>query len=1148
MRINQSRGYYFGRYKALTSLYDGADFSKICFIFPGQGAAFPKMFREQYLAFPMMRERFELADLLAKENNLTKISDYLLAPEKIKQENLPITRNLALFVAEVAIFELLISRGVVPEIITGHSFGEYAVLVVAGVVSFEKMFEIICFREQACPAANVAGFMLAVNTGANELNRILAEDEFHISNLNSYQQTVLSARPEKVERIQKKLVQNNLKFKLLQDVPQPYHCPYLKEVQVKLKEYFQHQKIEFRKPKLAFFSSVSQKLIDASNFTKADIEYILVNQITAPVNFIAQISEIHALRCFNFVELGERKTFTSFVENILGGEEIKTDFATNLLSAKFSQSIKSVKNINQKDNKLFALVNKVIGEITGYEIDKISLEDRFQEDLGIDSIKKADILLTVLDESKINPGEEFNTSNFSSINDTVEYLKQAQRKVKIKSVPILEKQTFFDRYCFVWQPKEILEVFLLPAQRQTQLVVQFQEIFITPELLLEKLQLFLKENSTQNPNIIIVANGVEFEYAKIALFFNFWKSFLAHSAGESSDLTLVVFGEASPMIKGCVSFLRSMKKEVPALFFKCIHFETRPELAEILEVVGREMREPFEIEVFYKNNQRLISVREKAEKKITKLKIDKNFVILAIGGAKGISLALLRDIARSFDPIIFLVGRSSAEDLKVQSGLAGLKKIVSNVFYESLDACDFESLEKLFAKIKKQYGRIDLVLNAAGVVVVSFIQEKGQEEMERELRNKILPAVNVLKLAEKNEVKKVINFSSVVSKYGGAGQSIYAMANEIVAGLTMQYKFGAVMHWPPWDGVGMTAQQGILKNLTEQGVSLLQPQKATKLFLADLARVDLGEIYYMDRDDDVFYGFSLLNFRKLAPLLGKLKNSLNISMAEPIFEKKFGLIGDVYLDDHQISGNSYVPAAVGIGMFFCLASAYDRRFPILEKIIIHNPLIVKKELVPANLEVKRVEKRLDFSIKSSVLNFSGQVNRFSEKISKETHIKKKAQKEISKSSIYCEKNAKQGLYLGPIFQNIEKAFLDEEGNAFFRLNNADLLPVLGLGFYDKFIQWIDASFQALSYAVGFKNGYKFIPVGVSKIATFFDSEITNYLLIYPTINEFSSDEANGNVVIINEKNEIIIEMEGIVLKSIARDNENRLKIVEHEKN
>ena len=188
--LNKSHGYYFGSYDISIDKYSGVDFSKKCFIFPGQGIAFPGMFKEQYLDFKVIREKFDQADFLAKKFKIGKISNYIINPEKVGRKKLPIVRNLALFTLEVVLCELLISRRIIPKIVTGHSFGEYAVLVVSGIISFEEMFDIVYHRDFFSPEVNSLGFMIAISVDEDEIKNILKKSigsidiEMYRNNLN----------------------------------------------------------------------------------------------------------------------------------------------------------------------------------------------------------------------------------------------------------------------------------------------------------------------------------------------------------------------------------------------------------------------------------------------------------------------------------------------------------------------------------------------------------------------------------------------------------------------------------------------------------------------------------------------------------------------------------------------------------------------------------------------------------------------------------------------------------------------------------------------------------------------------------------------------------------------------------------------------
>lgn len=1154
--MNKTKGYFFGEYEVLFGEYSGPDFSRRCFIFPGQGSAFPGMFKDEYFKFKIIQDKFARADLLAKKFNLPKISDYILNPNEIKKEILPAVANLALFTLELAIFDILKSLKIFPRIVTGHSFGEYAAISAAGIVSFEEMFEIVYYRDHFCPPANFAGFMIAVSADVKKLKTILNKEDYYISNLNSPKQTAISVSKNAVDNISKILEEKKIRHKILYNIPQPYHSPYLDGVKNKIKQYLKNKKIHFKKPEIPLFSSVLRKIIDKNNFKKEDIKNILLNQITTPVDFISQIKLIYGLKCFNFLELGNKKLFSVFVEDILAGKEIKTEVVSNFLR---KTEEKTAKPANLGENKIFSLINKAIGKITGYEIEKISIEDKFQEDLGIDSIKKADILLTVLNESNIHPGEDFNTSEFVSVKDAISYLERAEKGIPAKFVQPA-KETNFKRYIF--SPVEaLLKTYPWDEEGNGKLfVVDIANILEKSNDVLGKMAaLFTKKRAEkERPNIILQADGVELDFNKIKHIFRFFRKLVNTIKTDDFNLILLSSGAptdsgASPYIQCIASFLKSLKKESPGMFVKSIHFNKAKDAKTILDIATKETRDFSAIDVLYKDEKRFVF-----EPKIIKNKKQKEFdlgeesVILAIGGAKGITFLLVKTISQKYRPIIYLVGRSAGKNKLVSANIAELKKENHKVYYKTLDACDAIAMEGLFSEMIKKHKKIDLVINGAGAVKIAFLKDKTDEDIDYEFNNKVIPASNILNLSLKYKPKRIINFSSVISKYGSAGQSIYTSANALVSGLTKEAnlilkKSGSsaiTVHFPPWDGVGMTGDKGVLQKLKEYGASLLKPEKANELFLSDLTASNGEPVYYLDDYDDLFCNFPLNNLKQFELLIGQLTDPFAIAMPKPVFKKHFDLSEDVYLKDHKINGVSYVPASVGISMFLCLGNLYFKKFPILKNIAIQNPIVVKNEPVECLFEAENKNGFYGFSIKSNITHFYGEAEGNNRQ--KASHYDLiKPEKEIVKEDFYSDFNLNDSIfYLGPAFQTVYKALIDKDDNLCLVVDNSKLFPALGLGIYDKLIQWIDVLFQALG-ATALNPDFKIIPVKISKLSVFSDTEISNRVYAIPSVVKFTASGLEGNAALVNEKGETIIEMTGVFMKKIGEHKGGGLTIKEY---
>ena len=129
------------------------------FLFPGQGSQFVGMGHDLYKIFPEARAVFDLADRVLDIEIKTFCFD---GPEDSLKQT-AITQP-AIFTHSMAAFEALKSRGHHPHIVAGHSVGELAALVAAGVISLEDGFRVVCVRGQAMQIAGKArqGTMAAI--------------------------------------------------------------------------------------------------------------------------------------------------------------------------------------------------------------------------------------------------------------------------------------------------------------------------------------------------------------------------------------------------------------------------------------------------------------------------------------------------------------------------------------------------------------------------------------------------------------------------------------------------------------------------------------------------------------------------------------------------------------------------------------------------------------------------------------------------------------------------------------------------------------------------------------------------------------------------------------------------------------------------
>ncbi len=265
-------------------------------------------------------------------------------------------------------------------------------------------------------------------------------------------------------------------------------------------------------------------------------------------------------------------------------------------------------------------------------------------------------------------------------------------------------------------------------------------------------------------------------------------------------------------------------------------------------------------------------------------------VVLATGGARGITGEAVVALAERWRPRLVLVGRTVLGEENPQylglSDAAGLKREIRSVLGESGEAADAAriegeyravarqreirgnldrareagadaeyvvadvgdraSLERVVADVRRRHGRIDAIVHGAGIREDRLLTDKDMESFERVLRPKVDGALALLDLLDLDRLKLLCFFSSTAARYGSAGQSDYAAANETLNALA-RWLDGRTparvvsIGWGPWaPGVGMV-DQALARRFRRRGVSTIPLRRGVEAFLDEVAFGAKGE-------------------------------------------------------------------------------------------------------------------------------------------------------------------------------------------------------------------------------------------------------------------------------------------------------------------
>ena len=287
----------------------------IAFLFPGQGSQYIGMGADFCAEFAVASQTFEEA------SDALGIDVAKLCFEG-EATTLALTANAqpAILTTSVAALRVVLEETEIrPDLLAGHSLGEFTALVASGCVRFRDAVRIVRkrgeFMQEAVPpgVGKMAAVLGLTSKEVSELCAGVAGEKAVVSpaNFNSPTQTVISGEARAVEAVSRNAKEKGARRVVELEVSAPFHCSLMEPAALRLREVI--AKVDLHPMKYPVVTNIEA----TANSDPARVEDILVEQVVSPVRWAESLEFIKNFGVSEFFEIGPSKVLSGLVKRTL---------------------------------------------------------------------------------------------------------------------------------------------------------------------------------------------------------------------------------------------------------------------------------------------------------------------------------------------------------------------------------------------------------------------------------------------------------------------------------------------------------------------------------------------------------------------------------------------------------------------------------------------------------------------------------------------------------------------------------------------------------------------------------------------------------------------------------------------------------------
>ncbi|MDE0966800.1 MAG: ACP S-malonyltransferase [Flavobacteriaceae bacterium] len=287
------------------------------YVFPGQGAQFSGMGLDLYNENDIAKELFNSANTILG----FKITEIMFhgSAEDLKQTKVT---QPAIFLHSVILAKLM-GDSFNPDMVAGHSLGEFSALVSSGVITFEDGLKLVSKRAIAMQkACDLQESTMAAVLGLEDsiVERICEEINGVVvaANYNCPGQLVISGEVSAINKACEKLKENGARRALVLPVGGAFHSPLMNPAKEELEKAINNT--VFKKPTCPIYQNVTASAV----VDESEIKNNLISQLTSPVRWTHTVQQMIADGAKEFIEVGPGKVLQGLVKKINRESEVSS--------------------------------------------------------------------------------------------------------------------------------------------------------------------------------------------------------------------------------------------------------------------------------------------------------------------------------------------------------------------------------------------------------------------------------------------------------------------------------------------------------------------------------------------------------------------------------------------------------------------------------------------------------------------------------------------------------------------------------------------------------------------------------------------------------------------------------------------------------